>query len=133
MDAFCRHFCVTPLDCGTFHSGEFGEAGKHRPDFPLSPSRHHLDLLKNVAVRLAFVQESIGQDSKAVSQNYTHIEMEAMCRATDLMPDVFAEVTASPPEESLPESSGTQVGKSDQRDHSEASGGTTSDPEPQSE
>lgn len=47
-------------------------------------------ILKNAGVSPAVVQEFIGHDSKAVSQNYTHIEIEAMRRATDLMPDVFA-------------------------------------------
>jgi len=90
-------------------------------------------ILKNAGVSPAVVQEFIGHDSKAVSQNYTHIEMEAMRRATDLMPDVFAEVSASPPEESLPESSGKQVGKSVQEGRSETSGGKTAHPETQSE
>ena len=50
-------------------------------------------ILKNAGVSPAVVQEFIGHDSKAVSQNYTHIEIEAMRRATDLMPDVFQEVS----------------------------------------
>lgn len=51
-------------------------------------------IMKNAGVSPAIVQEFIGHDSKAVSQNYTHIELDAMRRATDLMPDVFsAEVT----------------------------------------
>lgn len=90
-------------------------------------------ILKNAGVSPAVVQEFIGHDSKAVSQNYTHIEMEAMRRATDLMPDLFAEVTAPPQEESLTESSGKQVGKSVQADRSETSGGKTARPETQSE
>lgn len=48
-------------------------------------------ILKNAGVSPAVVQEFIGHDSKAVSQNYTHIEIEAMRRATDLMPDLFSE------------------------------------------
>ncbi|MCB1087214.1 MAG: site-specific integrase [Verrucomicrobiae bacterium] len=47
-------------------------------------------IMKNAGVSPAIVQEFIGHDSKAVSQNYTHIELEAMRRATDLMPDIFS-------------------------------------------
>ena len=54
-------------------------------------------LLKNAGVSSAVVQEFIGHDSKAVSQNYTHIEIDAMRRATDLMPDVFAKGPALAP------------------------------------
>lgn len=47
-------------------------------------------ILKNAGVSPAVVQEIIGHDSKAVSQNYTHIEFEAMRRATDQMPDLLS-------------------------------------------
>lgn len=64
------------------------------------------------------VQEFIGHDSKAVSQNYTHIEMEAMRRATDLMPDVFAEEPALPPAVGSSDS-GVAMGDKPDREKSE--------------
>ena len=48
-------------------------------------------ITKNAGVSPAVVQEFIGFDFKAVSQNYTHIELDAMRRATDKMPDVFGD------------------------------------------
>jgi len=82
-------------------------------------------ILKNAGVSPAVVQEFIGHDSKAVSQNYTHIEIEAMRRATDLMPDVFAEGPALPPTETRSESSVAEGDKPNRADLSEASEGKT--------
>jgi len=80
-------------------------------------------ILKNAGVSPAVVQEFIGHDSKAVSQNYTHIEMEAMRRATDLMPNVFAEGPALVPADSPLESGVAEGDKPDRVDLSEPSGG----------
>ncbi len=56
-------------------------------------------IMKNAGVSPAVVQEFIGHDSKAVSQNYTHIELDAMRRATNKMPDVFGETGSGEPED----------------------------------
>ncbi len=45
-------------------------------------------LMKNAGVSPAIVQEFIGHDSKAVSQNYTHIETESLRKAAEMMPDI---------------------------------------------
>lgn len=45
-------------------------------------------LMKNAGVSLGIVQEFIGHDSPAISANYTHIEMDAMRRAGDCLPDI---------------------------------------------
>jgi hypothetical protein len=79
------------------------------------------------------VQEFIGHESKAVSQNCTHIEMEAMRRATDLMPDVFAEGPPMPPADAPSESGVAEGDKPDRVDLSEPSGGKTEYEETQSE
>ena len=96
--------------------------------------RHSATLiLKNAGVSPAVVQEFIGHDSKAVSQNYTHIEMEAMRRATDLMPDVFASEPGLPPAVGSSDT-GVAVGdKSDRVDLSEPYRGKTQCQETQSE
>jgi len=69
-----------------------GRAAKRENNVLTFHSLRHsaTSILKNAGVSSAVVQEFIGHDSKAVSQNYTHIEIEAMRRATDRMPDVFA-------------------------------------------
>jgi integrase len=46
-------------------------------------------LMKNAGVSPAIVQEFVGHDSKVVSQNYTHIETEALRKAADSMPDLL--------------------------------------------
>jgi integrase len=91
-------------------------------------------ILKNAGVSPAVVQEFIGHDSKAVSQNYTHIEIEAMRRATDLMPDVFAEEAASPSTEAQSGSSVAEGNnKPDRAELTEASKGETEKQESQSQ
>lgn len=79
------------------------------------------------------VQEFIGHDSKAVSQNYTHIEMEAMRRATDLMPDVFASEPGLPPAIGSLETGVGDSDKPDRVDLSQPSVGKTEGQETQSE
>jgi integrase len=45
-------------------------------------------LMKNAGISPAIVQEFVGHDSKAVSQNYTHIDTESLRIAADALPDV---------------------------------------------
>jgi site-specific recombinase XerD len=46
------------------------------------------------------VQEFVGHDSKAVSQNYTHIDTETLRRAANVLPNLNgqAEAPQKPPE-----------------------------------
>ncbi len=90
-------------------------------------------ILKNAGVSPAVVQEFIGHDSKAVSQNYTHIEMEAMRRATDLMPDIFTIEPGLPPAVGSSETGVADDDKPDRVDLSQPSGGKTEGHETQSE
>ena len=46
-------------------------------------------LMKNAGISPAIVQEFIGHDSPEMSANYTHIEMDAMRKAADAMPDLM--------------------------------------------
>ena len=46
-------------------------------------------LMKNAGISPAIVQEFVGHDSKVVSQNYTHIETEALRKAADALPDLI--------------------------------------------
>ena len=48
-------------------------------------------MLKNANVSPAIVQEFVGHDSKEISENYTHIEIEALRGATDAFPSLFQE------------------------------------------
>ncbi len=48
-------------------------------------------LMKNAGVSPALVQEFIGHDSKVISQNYTHIETEALRKAADALPDLLGD------------------------------------------
>ncbi|MFN0130712.1 MAG: tyrosine-type recombinase/integrase [Verrucomicrobiales bacterium] len=53
--------------------------------------RHTLTcLMKSAGVSPAIVQEFVGHDSKAVSQNSTHIDTETLRRAADVLPNVDA-------------------------------------------
>jgi integrase len=91
-------------------------------------------ILKNAGVSSAVVQEFIGHDSTAVSQNYTHIEIDAMRRATDLMPDLFAEEPTLPSTEAQSESSVAEGDNNpDRAELSDASKGETESQETQSE
>lgn len=45
-------------------------------------------LLKSAGISAAIVQEFVGHDSKAVSQNYTHIDTDVLRKAADLLPDL---------------------------------------------
>lgn len=45
-------------------------------------------LMKNAGISSAIVQEFIGHDSPAISQNYTHIETSALKKAADSLPDI---------------------------------------------
>ncbi len=47
-------------------------------------------LMKNAGISSAIVQEFIGHDSPEISANYTHIEMDAMRKAAESMPDILA-------------------------------------------
>lgn len=46
-------------------------------------------LMKNAGISPAIVQEFIGHDSPEISANYTHIEMDAMRKAAESLPDVL--------------------------------------------
>ena len=46
-------------------------------------------MLKNAGISPAIVQEFVGHDSKEISENYTHIETDALRVATDAFPDLF--------------------------------------------
>ena len=46
-------------------------------------------LMKNAGISPAIVQEFIGHDSPEMSANYTHIEMSAMRKAAESLPDIF--------------------------------------------
>lgn len=46
-------------------------------------------LMKNAGISSAIVQEFIGHDSPEISANYTHIEMDAMRKAAESMPDIL--------------------------------------------
>lgn len=50
-------------------------------------------LMKNAGISPAIVQEFIGHESSAISQNYTHIEASALKKAADSMPDVLGTKT----------------------------------------
>ena len=53
--------------------------------------RHTLtSLMKSAGVSPAIVQEFVGHDAKAVSQNYTHIDTETLRRAANILPDIEA-------------------------------------------
>lgn len=52
-------------------------------------------LMKNAGISPAIVQEFVGHESKAVSQNYTHIETEALRKAADALPDLLAPTASS--------------------------------------
>ena len=52
-------------------------------------------LMKNAGVSSAIVQEFIGHQSETVSQQYTHIESEAMRRAADLLPQLHTRKSAA--------------------------------------
>ena len=54
-------------------------------------------LLKNAGISPAIVQEFVGHDSKAVSQNYTHIETAAMRKAADSLPDLTLKLSRKNP------------------------------------
>ena len=45
-------------------------------------------LMKNAGVSPAIVQKFVGHDSKAVSQHYTHIELAALRKATEALPEI---------------------------------------------
>jgi integrase len=63
--------------------------------------RHTLtSLMKSAGVSPAIVQEFVGHDSKAVSQNYTHIDTETLRRAANVLPNLNgqAEAPQKPPE-----------------------------------
>lgn len=44
--------------------------------------------MKNAGISPAIVQEFVGHASKVVSDNYTPIELEALKRASEVLPDV---------------------------------------------
>jgi len=46
-------------------------------------------LMKNAGISSAIVQEFIGHDSPEISANYTHIEMDAMRKAAESLPDIL--------------------------------------------
>ena len=46
-------------------------------------------LMKNAGISSAIVQEFIGHDSPEISAHYTHIEMDAMRKAAESMPDIL--------------------------------------------
>jgi len=46
--------------------------------------------MKNAGVSPAIVQEFVGHNSRAISEQYTHIELASLRIAADSMPD-FAE------------------------------------------
>ena len=50
-------------------------------------------LLKNAGISPAIVQEFVGHESKAVSQNYTHIETETLRKAAECLPDLTAKLS----------------------------------------
>jgi len=67
-----------------------GRAGKHRGN-PLSFHclRHTAtSLFKNVGVGEAVARDIIGHDSKAISDNYTHIDDDAKRNAVNTLPDI---------------------------------------------
>lgn len=45
-------------------------------------------LLKNAGVSPAIAEEFVGHDSAEMNRVYTHIELEAMKKAAELLPDV---------------------------------------------
>ncbi|MEQ1842384.1 MAG: tyrosine-type recombinase/integrase [Verrucomicrobiales bacterium] len=45
-------------------------------------------LLKNAGVSPAIVEEFVGHDSAEMNRVYTHIELESMRKAAELLPDV---------------------------------------------
>jgi integrase len=58
--------------------------------------RHTLtSLMKSAGVSPAIVQEFVGHDSKAVSQNYTHIDTETLRRAAETLPNIEGPIDAS--------------------------------------
>jgi integrase len=49
-------------------------------------------LLKNAGISSAVVQEFVGHDSNQVSQQYTHIETQALRKAADSLPDLTSKL-----------------------------------------
>jgi integrase len=72
------------------HTKGGGRAARRNvPDISFHALRHTAtSLMKNAGISPAIVQEFIGHDSAAVSRVYTHIEMDAMRRAADALPDL---------------------------------------------
>ena len=69
------------------------KAGRKGPRDVSQVSFHSLrhtvtSLLKNAGGSPAIVQEFVGHESKAVSQNYTHIDTAALRKAAALLPDL---------------------------------------------
>ncbi len=69
--------------------GEGRSAKRETSDLSFHCLRHTAtSLLKNAGISPAIVQEFVGHDSKAVSQNYTHIDTETLRKAARKFPDI---------------------------------------------
>lgn len=90
-----RHFYELMVSAGLAQKRSHEAKGKGRgarrevSDVSFHALRHTAtSLMKNAGISPAIVQEFIGHDSAAVSRVYTHIEIDAMRRAANALPDV---------------------------------------------
>lgn len=75
------------------HEGNKGRQTDSKPYTQSELTFHSLrhtatSLMKNAGVSPAIVQEFVGHESRAISDNYTHIEFAALLEATKALPDV---------------------------------------------
>jgi integrase len=72
-----------------FHGGKGRSAKRETNALSFLCLRHTAtSLLKSAGISLAIVQDFVRHDSKAISENYTHIEAEVLRKAADTLPDL---------------------------------------------
>jgi integrase len=87
--AFCQEFSNRELKIGEGRV-KFGRDGKRqRNELSFHCLRHTaVTLLKEAGVPQAVTMELIGHDSPEISQNYTHVGIEALKKAAAALPEV---------------------------------------------
>ena len=81
---------LVPKHAHQKREGKQGRTGKRtQSELTFHCLRHTAtSLMKNAGISPAIVQEFVGHTSKAVSDSYTHIEIEALRKAAGALPDV---------------------------------------------
>lgn len=78
---------VPPRSHAKKDDGQGRDGRRTRNDLSFHSLRHTAtSLMKNAGISPAIVQEFLGHDSKAVSQQYTHIELDALRKAANALP-----------------------------------------------